>query len=95
MNYIDEMAALIERAIPDAQRPESRAAELYRLYALLAFTRGKSTSASDVHDAWSVWMLSDDPDHSSIVPYAQLLTEVQREDSTFLNAILKAVDSSS
>lgn len=87
MTYVDEVARSIQRALPDADRPTSNALALYRLYALLALTRGTATSLKDVHDAWSVWMSTTRPEHPALRPFAELDMKTQAEDEPYVRAI--------
>lgn len=84
--YIDQVAERIRQSLEPSDRPEG-GEKLYRLYALLALAKGLDTTAEDVHNAWSIWMLEKDPEHSSIVPFGQLDSDVQQEDLPFLRAI--------
>lgn len=87
MNYIESVAVAIERAIPEGNRPTVAARSLYRLYALLALTRGSATTLENVHDAWSVWITERGAVHESLVPFDELDTGVQLEDRVYLVAI--------
>lgn len=91
-SYIDAMADEIRRNMPPEQLPEDGEDldRLFRLYALLAFSKGEAVSARDVHDAWVVWMLDRGEKHESIVPFEDLTKDVQREDSPFVAAIRAA-----
>jgi hypothetical protein len=60
---------------------------LYRLYAVLALAKGEETTAKDVHDAWSAWMLTIHPDHRSLKPFDDLSEETQRMDDRYVAAI--------
>lgn len=91
MNYIDVIAKSIEYALPIGSRPESDAQTLYRLYALLALTRGLQTTLEDVHNAWSVWMAERGEQHESLVPFSALSQNVQLEDRTYMEAIHSVV----
>ena len=59
-------------------------------YAVLLRAKGAGTQATDVHDAWSAWMIGVDPGHESIRPFDDLDPETRREDSPFLLAIRAA-----
>lgn len=87
MNYIDHIAAEIKQAIPPSKRPEHDAQFLYRLYALLALTRGTETTLKNVHDAWSLWMIQRGIIHESLVPFEALRPEVQQEDAPYQSAV--------
>lgn len=89
MTYIDAVARQIEIALDASVRPSQNALELYRLYALLSLTTGKSTSLRNVHDAWSVWMTGINPDHDSLVPFDELPPDVKAEDRAYRDAIVQ------
>jgi hypothetical protein len=88
MTYLDDTAAQIKaRVTPDLLPDEDGIDDLFRLYALLARVKGTCVTAEDVHDAWSVWMLHQHGEHSSIKPFEELDFSTRREDLPFLNAI--------
>lgn len=89
MNYIDQIATNIRSKLPADKVPDEHAAELFRLYALLALLKGTSVRLEDVHDAWSAWQSAIEPNHESLVPFAELPPEVQYEDQPFVDAILR------
>ncbi|CAB4902777.1 unannotated protein [freshwater metagenome] len=94
--YVDELAARIRAATPDALVPDDATpddvAQLFRLYALLALVRGHDVTAANVHDAWSTWMLSrGEGDHESIVPFVKLDDDAQEQDDPFVVAIRSAL----
>lgn len=86
--YIDEVAGAIRRQVPVEQFPNAEGVDdLFRLYGLLALTKGTETTAEDVHDAWAVWMVQRGEAHRSVRPFAQLDGETQDEDRPFVEAI--------
>ncbi|WP_456283476.1 DUF7701 domain-containing protein [Microbacterium sp. JZ101] len=88
--YLEHDAELIKGCLPDgAEAPEGSDA-LFLMYAVLMRAKGGDTTASDVHDAWSAWMIGVDPGHESIRPFEDLDAETRGEDSPFLVAIKKA-----
>lgn len=87
MTYLDEIAERIRDEIPPDARPDEDALDLFRLYALLALSKGAATSLADVHDAWVAWMLVRGRTHSSMVPFEDLPADVQAEDAPFADAI--------
>ena len=96
-NYITELAIDImnecsEQEIPDGYSHE-QIMDLFREYALLALTKGKDTTPEDVHDAWSAWMATHDPDHDSLIPFDKLTPEVQAYDEPYCKAIHKHANS--
>lgn len=88
MNYLLEIANRIRAAVPRSLVPEN-AEELFLLYAVLARSRRIETSAEDVHDAWTAWMLIRGEEHPSMVSFRDLPPEVQAEDEPFAAAIRK------
>jgi len=93
MTYLDDLASEIERRIPRDLVPEVTSALLFRLYALLALVKGTAVTASDVHNAWAVWMREQDPDHRSIKPFEELDVEMQAFDDPFVLAIRVVAES--
>jgi hypothetical protein len=91
VNYIDHLASAIKLQVPQERLPDGNTELLFRLYALLAETKGEHVSVEDVHDAWSVWMATEDPSHPSIRPFDELNPETRDEDEPFLAAIHEAV----
>jgi hypothetical protein len=90
--YIDRVAQAIRAATPPDLLPnEPDLDALFRLYAVLALVKGEAVTASDVHDAWSAWMLNRGEDHESVVPFEALAPDTQAEDVPFTEAIRKAV----
>jgi hypothetical protein len=85
--YLDEYAAAIRERIPDGRLPDGDANELLRLYAILLRAKGAAVTQSDVHDAWSAWMVRREQTHDSLVPYSHLSAEVQEQDRVFAEAI--------
>lgn len=55
---------------------------------LLVLVKGELVTASDVHDAWSTWMLGRGEDHAALRPYSELDEKTRKEDEPFLRAIL-------
>lgn len=86
MNYLVDLAEKIRAAVPDSLVPED-ADDLFLMYAVLAKSKGVETSAEDVHNAWTAWMLLHGKEHRSMVPYSVLPREVQAEDEPFAAAI--------
>lgn len=84
--YIDEIARKIRSAVPASSLPDDTEA-LFRIYAVLLLARGSDVSSQDVHNAWVAWMVTKDPGHEALVPYATLSDEVQRQDDPYVTAI--------
>lgn len=87
MTYLDVLAKQIEDEVPDDLLPDDDTAPLFRLYALLALAKGRTVSATDVHNAWVAWMQERDPGHRSIKPFQELDPETQAADQPFVRAI--------
>lgn len=87
MTYLDELGGEIERQVPRDLLPDEDTGSLFRLYALLALSKGRAVEAVDVHNAWAAWMQEHDPDHRSIKPFEELDPETQASDEPFVDAI--------
>lgn len=90
--YLEEDAALIYSCLPSEATPPDGSEDLFLLYALLMRAKGVSVEASDVHDAWSTWMLIGGRSHVSLRPYDALDSRIQREDTHYVTAIKRAAD---
>lgn len=88
--YLREIANVIRSHVPSGKIPDGDSDTLFLLYAVLLRVKGVTVSRSDVHDAWSTWMMRQDEEHASLVPYEQLTDDVQVEDEIFAEAIRKA-----
>lgn len=86
-SYLERLASQIKAALPSDADPPEGADDLFLLYAILLRVKGEDTSASDVHDAWSVWMLHRNPQHQALVPYDALDEKTQLEDLPYMRAI--------
>ena len=87
MSYIDELAAQIRQQVPPEVLPVDDTRQLFRMYALLALAKGTAVTPADVHNAWAVWMLERNPDHSAIRPFDELTAAAQASDEPFAEAI--------
>jgi len=92
MNYLDQIAESIQGEVSPDKLPNESTASLFRLYAVLALAKGTSVTPTDVHNAWSAWMIEQDPNHESIKPFAALSAEIQREDEPYVQAIRRVAD---
>lgn len=90
MSYLDADARLIRSLLPAEAAPPDDAAELFVLYAVLLRVKGEGVSAEDVHDAWSAWMSTRDPDHPALVPFADLPLSTRAADEPYAVAIRAA-----
>ena len=91
MNYLQATAERIRQELPADAMPDGSEA-LLLMYAVLARTKGRLTTAEDVHDAWTAWMTLRAEDHESLVPFKDLSPEVRKEDEPFLRAIRAAAE---
>ena len=89
-SYLERDADLVKQSMPDGADVPEGADSLFLMYAVLMRAKGVDTQASDVHDAWSAWMLGREPDHESIRPFEDLDVQTRQEDSPFLTAIRDA-----
>lgn len=93
MNYIDQIASEICDLCEtdDGQGTDLRFTHvrLYRIYALLCLLKGETTTAEDVHQAWSVWVLEDFPIHRCLVPYDELSDFDKTKDYVYRDAIVQ------
>jgi hypothetical protein len=90
--YLDQIASKIREHIPEECMPKGNVEELLRFYAVLVRSKGASVTYSDVHDAWSVWMVQRDRDHAALVAYEDLPPDVQEEDRIFTKAVRRAAE---
>lgn len=88
--YLERDAGLIKQCLPEGTEAPEDSDDLFLMYAVLLRAKGAGTQASDVHDAWSAWMLRVDPDHESIRPFGELDADTRGEDAPFLVAIRAA-----
>ena len=87
MTYLDELGNQIEEQVPPGLVPCGPTDGLFRLYALLALSKGGGVTAEDVHHAWVAWMQDHDPAHRSLKPFDELDAETQAADEPFVRAI--------
>lgn len=88
--YLERDALLIKECLPDGADAPEDSDDLFLMYAVLLRVKGAHTQATDVHDAWSAWMLRVDPGHESIRPFDELDAQTRGEDGPFLTAIRAA-----
>lgn len=62
------------------------------MYAVLLRAKGTEVTESDVHDAWSAWMATQNAQHPSLAPYSELAEDVKTQDQVFVAAIRGAAD---
>lgn len=87
MNYLDRLAAEIQRAADPESTPPDEDLPLYRLYAVLMLAKGDQVDAEDVHNAWVAWASDHDTNSRHLIPFKELSLSVQRKDDQFVNAI--------
>lgn len=90
--YLQRDADLIRANLPDGVEAPEGSDALFLMYAVLMRAKGVGTTASDVHDAWSAWMIGVEPEHESIRPFAELDADTRGEDGPFLAAIRRAAE---
>ncbi len=90
-NYIADLAEAIRSRVDPAFIPDENVDELFSIYAVLALSLGLAVNSEDVHDAWCAWMTVKDPNHASLVPYAELDPEAALADRPFVEAIRMTV----
>jgi hypothetical protein len=86
-NYVDRIANDIASRVTQDKTPDGDVGMLFRIYAVLALSKGDAVTARDVHNAWSAWMATQDPEHESLVPFEELPVDTQGEDSPYVEAI--------
>lgn len=85
--YLDELAEAIRGAVPPEVLPDGDTLPLFRVYAVLLLAKGEEVSRSDVHNAWVAWMAEQDGDHDALIPFSDLDSSTQAEDSPYASAI--------
>ncbi|MGO2520832.1 MAG: DUF7701 domain-containing protein [Microbacterium sp.] len=90
MTYLERDAELIRRCLPKGTAVPEDSDGLFLMYAVLLRAKGAEVQASDVHDAWSAWMIGVEPGHESVLPFDELDADTRGEDSPFLVAIRAA-----
>src|SRR5829696_276837 len=87
VNYLDKLAAEIQRTADPDSTPPDEDLPLYRLYAVLLLAKGEDVEAEDVHNAWAAWASDHDPESGYLIPFKELTLSVQRKDETYVNAV--------
>lgn len=87
MNYLDMIAAEIQRAADPDARPPDEDLPLYRLYAVLLLAKGKDVTPEDVHNAWAAWASDHEPESRDLLPFKELSLRDQRRDQPYVDAI--------
>src|SRR5215210_6190825 len=89
MNYLDKLAAEIQRTADPDSTPPDEDLPLYRLYAVLLLAKGEDVTTEDVHNAWAAWASDHDPESRHLKPFKELSLAVQRKDEKYVGAIHK------
>ena len=87
MNYLDKLAAEIQRTADPEAMPPDEDLPLYRQYAVLLLAKGQDVTAEDVHNAWVAWASEYDPGSRDLLPFKELSLSVQRKDDMYVDAI--------
>lgn len=87
MNYLDKIAAEIQRTADPHAMPPDEDLPLYRLYAVLLLAKGSAVTLEDVHNAWVAWASDHDPENRRILPFKELSLSVQHKDQAYVDAI--------
>ncbi len=87
MNYLDKIAAEIQRVADPEARPPDEDLPLYRLYAVLLLAKGQDVTGEDVHNAWAAWASDHDPDSRHLLPFKELSISDQLKDDVYVDAI--------
>lgn len=87
MNYLDLLAAEIQRAADPEAKPPDDDLPLYRLYAVLLLAKGNNVTAEDVHNAWAAWASEHEPQSRHLLPFKELSLQVQKKDQSYVDAI--------
>jgi hypothetical protein len=85
MSYVDEVIELLK----EHECMKGCDTDLLRFYTLLVLTTGADTNTKDVHDAWAAWRVATEPDHPFLVPFDQLIKDVQDLDWPYAYAIIR------
>lgn len=87
MNYLDKIAAEIQKAAVPGSTPPDEDLPLYRLYAILLLAKGRGVTPEDVHNAWAAWASDHEPENRHLVPFEDLPPSIQRKDEAYVEAI--------
>jgi hypothetical protein len=90
MSYLDDIAQTIRQEIESVDLPSEPTRDLFLIYAVLLLAKGELVSNQDVHNAWVSWMEIRGEAHDSMIPFSELPSSTQAEDSPFSVAIRKA-----
>ncbi len=89
MNFLDLIAAEIQRTADADALPPDEDLPLYRLYAVLLLAKGECVTAEDVHNAWAAWASEHEAHSRNLLPYKELSLHAQKKDQLYVEAIHK------
>ncbi len=87
MNYLDLLAAEIQRTAEPESSPPDEYLPLYRQYAVLLRAKGEEVTSEDIHDAWAAWASDHEPDNEDLKPFKELSLSVQQRDDIYRDAV--------
>ena len=87
MTYLEDVAQDIRNAVPEDALPDEDTTSLFLSYAVLLLAKGEGVTGEDVHNAWVAWTLSKGEAHEMLVPFSELSSDTQSEDSPYVVAI--------
>jgi hypothetical protein len=87
LNYLDLIAAEIQRTADPESTPPDEYLPLYRQYAVLLLAKGELVTAEDVHNAWAAWASDHEPESRHLVPFKELSLKLQDKDQPYVEAI--------
>jgi hypothetical protein len=87
VNYLDKLAAEIQRTADPESHPPDEDLPLYRQYAVLLLAKGTAVTLEDVHNAWAAWASDYDANHRNLLPFKELSLSVQQKDRAYVDAI--------
>ena len=87
VTYLADIARRIRQELDRSDLPDEPHDALLYGYAVLALAVGRRVTLANVHDAWAAWMMTVDPEHDAIVPFAELDPTTAAMDQPFADAI--------
>lgn len=93
MNYLELIAAEIQRTADPESTPPDEDLSLYRQYAVLLLTKGQAVTTEDVHNAWAAWASEYDAEHRHLIPFKELSLNEQLKDEPYVEAIKEVATS--
>ena len=80
LNYLERVAEKIRQEVSPDTLPTAETKSLFRLSAVPALAKGEQITLADGHNAWSAWMIDQDPTRESLQPFDELAPELQQDD---------------